>query len=110
MRPYMLLPELQRRFACFTLLRLVGFNGQLKLEKIPEACSEDGVCSRRTPDSGSAIQFCEDAVLRFIISNPNHVLSGMMPATATRKYNLVIFYRCYVMCFVIVIISINKYE
>src|SRR6218665_2079707 len=33
------------------------------------------------------VSSAEDALLQAIISNPNHVLSAMMPTIATRNYN-----------------------
>jgi len=36
----------------------------------------------------NSVSSAEDALLRSIILNPNHVLSGLIPATATWNYNL----------------------
>src|SRR6218665_1314435 len=60
----------------------------IKLERFHMRVQRMGFLKGNASTVVALVSSAEDALLRFNFSNSNHVLSGLMPATATRNYNL----------------------
>jgi len=60
----------------------------LKLERFQKCIQRMGFVQGDALTVVALVSSAEDTLLQSIVSNPNHVLSGLMPATDIRNYNL----------------------